>query len=138
MNKYKFTSDVKFFADHRDQISDIRILKILDIMYDGQWTKAAKDRIAYNKRIKDCTENGYVALVFSGMDCDCTSYDNEVHLIEANIKVIDEYLDDRHSWLDGPESSYIEKPSVAKELNRSSRDLALEAFENGHPHFISY
>ena len=83
-----------------------------------------------------CTENGKVALIESGMDCDCVRYSGRVHIVDATEEAVEELYDYVYKWADGPVSLAFCKPSVAKQVRYTSRDLALEAFEDGHPHSI--
>lgn len=80
-------------------------------------------------------QGGKIGIVRSGMDCDCSRYVNaRVIKVPGVFKFqIDER---RHQeWLDGPEHTSICAPD---ELPESwSRDLALEAFEDGHPYAVN-
>ena len=70
------------------------------------------------------------------MDCDCTAYSRA--WIEDAPRSIVAWLRayERHcEWLDGPESTSFAPPSQIEPHYRS-RDLALEAYEDGHPHHI--
>ena len=93
-------------------------------------------RQAVHKKLADLAEEGKVAIVWSGRDCDCVSYQGEVHVIEANIKAFDKELNDAYAWADGPCGWYIERVSIAKAIRYQSRDLILEAFEDGHQHCV--
>lgn len=80
-------------------------------------------------------EGGKIGIVMSGMDCDYTKF---LHarlisvptLFKAALERDRAYMD-----AEGPLSVYYVKPSELPESY--SRDLALEAFENGHPHYVS-
>jgi hypothetical protein len=113
-------------------------LKLLAKHCSRQWERAAKARINFHKRISDCAENGKVALIESGMDCDCVQYSGRVTIIDADWRKIDDEIDHIGKWADGPFCISIEKPSIANEIEYNSRDLALEAFEDGHPHLIHF
>ena len=99
-------------------------------------TEARQRRQALIRRIKDCAEDGAVAMVWSGRDCDGVRYTGSVYVVDASIKEVDREAAHTYKWADGPCSFYIERPSVAREIKRTSRDLTLEAFEDGHPHVI--
>jgi hypothetical protein len=95
-------------------------------------------RQSWHKAVKELSENGKVAVIWSGMDCDCVRYSNNVRMVDANWKAIEEHINSTYEWADGPAYYGFEKPSVARELEYESRDLALEAFEDGHPYSIHY
>lgn len=80
-------------------------------------------------------QGGRIGIVRSGMDCDCSRY---VHARVIKVPGVFKFqIDERHhqAFLDGPEHTTICAPD---ELPESwSRDLALEAFEDGHP-FVVY
>lgn len=100
------------------------------------------DRLAQRARLKAhieaCTEQGKIAIVRSGMDCDCTSYTHVNHVpTPLSVLAFERDEDEHQSWLDGPESMYIAKPSDEPEYHNTI-DLALEAYEDGHPSTIYY
>lgn len=101
-----------------------------------QATEARQRRQALHRRIAECAEDGQVALIESGMDCDCVQYSGYVSLCDATVAAFDAEYAHRAKWADGPFSIAIERPSVARGIRRESRDLAAEAFEDGHPHSI--
>jgi hypothetical protein len=47
-----------------------------------------------------------------------------------------EHVDHVTKWADGPVYFDVMKPRDAKRVRYQSRDLVLEAFEDGHPHCI--
>lgn len=85
-------------------------------------------------------ENGMIAICRSGMDCDCTRYSSvRIEPVPVSIVAWLKNEDEHNAYLDGPESMWIDPPSAHDNQNsHESRDLALEAYENGHPHFITY
>jgi hypothetical protein len=83
-------------------------------------------------------ENGMVAIVREGMDCDCTQYRTVVHIpVPLSVFAFQKGEEDHREWLDGPESMWIAKPSE-EPRGHKSRDRALEAYEDGHPHVVYY
>jgi hypothetical protein len=122
------------------EIPESRRLWMLNKLYEWQkapYSKRAKNRIKFHKDLQKMQENGKIALVFSGMDCDGVTYQNSVHTVPANWKNVLQYIDDVVNNADGPVYYYLEYPSVAENLTYYSRDLGMEAFENGHSHYIS-
>lgn len=123
-------------------ISDTRGLQILNnwdlnhavIASAHEATQARRNFIA---RISECNEGGFVAIYSSGMDCDCSSWENRRHrVVPATVKDVEEAFDDILNWADGPMSLWVDRPSAQYEV--SHRDLALEAFEDGHPHVVCW
>lgn len=88
--------------------------------------------------IRRKAEGGEVAVVHNGMDCDCSRWEGVVVYLPANLKEVEGWVESFYDNAEGPQGHYLEYPSVAASLRSSSRDLALEAFENGHPHSIHY
>jgi hypothetical protein len=78
-----------------------------------------------------------VAVVWSGRDCDGVQYSGEVRLVPANPKDVEEHIDHTHKWADGPCDYAIMKPSEAEKIEYTSRDLTMEAFENGRTYDIT-
>ena len=118
-----------------------RRLHFLNLMerHDGALelaTTARRRRQGFLNRLAQCAEDGQVAMVWSGMDCDCVKYEGAVRMVEATVAAVEKAADDYYSWADGPCGYYLERPSVARRLRYESRDLALEAFEDGHPHVV--
>ena len=99
-------------------------------------TQARESRQNFLATIKDSAESGKLALVWSGRDCDGVQYSGQVELVNANIAAVTKAVDHTYDWADGPCNFYIERPSVARRLTYDSRDLVMEAHEDGHPHVI--
>lgn len=88
------------------------------------------------EKIRELTEHNRVAVMESGRDCDGVRYFNRVHIVRACVADVLELEDHIAEWADGPFTLRLERPSVARRLEYTSRDLAAEAFENGHAHLI--
>lgn len=85
-----------------------------------------EERALMKQHIIDCTENGRIAVCRSGHDCDHMHY-NTVRLVEAP-KSFFAWLkaEEKHrEYLDGPEYTYIAKPSHV-EVGEQYRDVAAE------------
>lgn len=80
-----------------------------------------------------CTVDGMVSLNESSMDCDCVRSESS-RIVPAVLVAIEKRIDDIYSWAEGPTSVWIDKPENG--IEDSWRDLALEAYENGHPYSI--
>lgn len=85
--------------------------------------------------IEACTEDGKIAVVRSGMDCDCTEYLDQHHIAAPSLMAWQKMEEEHEQWLDGPCSTWIGKPSDYPE-GHASCDLVAEAHENGHPHSV--
>jgi hypothetical protein len=111
-------------------------------------------RINLIRKIQDCTEDGKVCTVWGGMDCDCATWEGRVttHSLADEYDMHDgdgnpykslthavlAYIDRQYENAEGRLHFDVLRPSEAKDVESSSRDLALEAFEDGHPHVVYY
>ena len=94
------------------------------------------EKIAYKNNIDKYAENGKVAIVYGFMDCDCARSDDNVNIIDANIVSVNQWEERFWDGAEGQQWWSIETMAYANSLTPSSRDLAMEAFEDGHPHVI--
>lgn len=88
------------------------------------------------QHIDKCARDGMIGLIESGRDCDCVQY---VHPAGTCPATVADYLIRESRMLegaDGPCRLGIVTPEEAKAQGYESRDLALEAFEDGHPHVV--
>lgn len=83
------------------------------------------------------TPDNRLFLVESGRDCDGVVYSGHIHMVDANLKAVDDKYDELGRWADGPFRLDIISEQDARETVCTSRDLAAEAFEDGHPHNLS-
>jgi hypothetical protein len=93
-------------------------------------------RIERKKQLADLQEDGIVAIVYGGIDCDGGRWDNRVSLVPATITAVEQWAERYHAQAEGPQWQRLERPSVAADLVEDDRDLALEAFEDGHAHLL--
>ena len=122
-------------------LSDALILKTLnDIVADDLEILHDKvqGRIDVARKLRTYAEHGYIAVIESGMDCDCVAYSGHVHLFSAAPERFWREVDNMYYNAEGPITWYLERPSVATSVESTQRDLALEAFENEHPYSIRY
>lgn len=116
-----------------------RVKKIIKTHFRAS-RNPAFDPLANRQRLKaeitSCAENGQVAIVYGGMDCDCSRWDNRVAIVTAATVIVERWIESYHEGAEGPQWTQIERPSEARKLEPSSRDLALEAFEDGHPQVV--
>jgi len=99
-----------------------------DLGYDRL---AARAELA--QKIRTCAKNGEVGVVESGMDCDCLKYVHS-YLLAAVPFAVERWIDESYEAAEGPLCVGVEHPDKLPE--NESRDLALEAFEDGHPHVV--
>lgn len=97
------------------------------------------DRSAWKAAIDAATVNGKVGVVVSGRDCDgCSYYRERVRPAPSSVVAWLREYEHHFQWLDGPETTTFVRPDLVEDGLSESRDLALEAFEDGHPHVVYY
>lgn len=99
---------------------------------------ALRDRADLVAEINRKKEHERIAIVFSGMDCDCVAFTGKVRVVPATASVVERVLDQMYDNAEGPLSHYLMPPKQAQRIGYVTRDLAAEAHENGHPYVISY
>jgi hypothetical protein len=103
-------------------------------------SKGRPDQLAHKlqliETIKKFTENGKILLIEGGCDCDGSQYENKTRLVNATFVEVNAFIEDAENWADGSIYFDFDFPSNDEDYIRSSRDLVLEAFENGHQHII--
>lgn len=88
-------------------------------------------------RLNTVAEDGKVAIMSSGRDCDGVQWRNQhLGLYPALYWAVSRVMDREYDNAEGPMSVWVERPSVTKKAEYSSRDLTMEAFENGHAHVL--
>jgi len=107
--------------------------KLAALLYEGL-DEAITARGALHARIAQCAHAGRLLVVESGRDCDGVQYTGRRHEIDATVKAYYELGNQIAEWADGPFSLAIVPYDT--EVEYTSRDLALEAFENGHAHCL--
>lgn len=90
------------------------------------------------ERLASLAEGGRVCIVSSGMDCDGGAWAGRVYDMPANVYAVERFIERQYEWADGPLRLELASPSECEEVEYESRDLALEAFEDGHAHCIHY
>lgn len=88
-------------------------------------------------KIREYEHEGKVYLVESGTDCDGTQYSGHIHDCAAHPWALRALEDSIGEWADGPFHLNFIKYEEITEVHYTSRDLALEAFENGHLHYLT-
>lgn len=100
------------------------------------------DKLALRQRraamLSALAEGGRVCVVSSGMDCDGSAWAGRVYDMPASVFAVERFVERQYEWADGPLRLEFASPSECEEVEYESRDLALEAFEDGHAHCIHY
>lgn len=118
---------------------DARRLWVLHLSFNFFYDSDARinERAALVERIRECAEDGRILVVESGMDCDCVRYAGLLRSCPATVRDFYALHDQVMRAAEGPVSLFIDRPSNARCHAYHSRDLALEAHEDGHPHCVS-
>lgn len=94
------------------------------------------ERASLARRVARVRVGDEVGITRSGMDCDCSRYSYGFVQSVTTVVALWKLLEDHERSLDGPCSTHLVTPDEARGTPRESRDLALEAFEDGHPHVV--
>lgn len=86
-------------------------------------------------RLEELAQDGLVGFATDSMDCDCVRM-SACRAIPASWYGLQARIEALYEGAEGPTSWWLCEPPARPEY--SSRDLALEAFENGHPHVVYY
>jgi len=87
-------------------------------------------------RISRCSHAGQVAINTGGRDCDMAQWDGDIRIIPANYWAFLDLLYALEESAEGPFWAYPIPWEDQSEIQYQSRDLALEAFEDGHQHVV--
>lgn len=79
--------------------------------------------------------NGHIYVYVWQMDCDCASWDS-MYCMPATYEAFDKFCDGIYENAEGRVSIHISTQEEYRKFRPSSRDHALEAFEDGHPHSV--
>lgn len=80
------------------------------------------------------SRNGQMKVVESGRDCDGVEYDGLMRICDASLEAFEKLHDHISGWADGPFQLTIVSWDI--DIEYTSRDLVMEAHENGHRHSI--
>jgi hypothetical protein len=93
------------------------------------------DKVRFTHGVYDLSENGEVGVAWDETDCDmCRA--TGVNVMPAIPVLVYRWIDKKYEHAEGPFHWNLVTPTQAKGIEPSSRDLALEAFEDGHPHVV--
>lgn len=125
------TFDVRAWArKHRGVLAEARSLTARDTDLD----RRINDRAHWAAIMARCVVGGKVGLIISGMDCDCVRYRYET-VVDApsGLFKLQRNIDREYMDAEGPHSVSYVRPDEARDGYSNSRDLVLEAYEDGHP-----
>ena len=123
-------------APYRDQPTMLKVLHLTHQPRIAELQQCRAGRQGFLTNLRQMAEGGKIAAIESGRDCDCVEYSGKVHIIDATVAAYNALHDDLSDWADGPFRLCLERPSVAQRVKYESRDLVMEAHEDGHPHVI--
>jgi len=127
------------FNSIRMSATDAQVLKLRQVIHAPvveRMHEATQGRRLMLNQLTEFVENGLVAIVEGGMDCDCSAYEGHVHLCKAAPQELDKAIEEMYLNAEGPIHWEIMRPSESSRVKRSSVDLALRAFEDGHAHLV--
>jgi hypothetical protein len=87
-------------------------------------------------KIASLAEDGKVAVVYNERDCDMVQSNGNVKILPASAVAFIRWLDKKLEWAEGPVNWELYNPSETVGIEQTTRDLAMEAYENGHPHVV--
>lgn len=88
--------------------------------------------------IAAATVDNRYGVIIRGMDCDGTRYEREtIEEAPRSIYAFWRETENAAAYLDGPCNTFYVRPEEVRDGYYASRDLALEAHENGHPHVLA-
>lgn len=102
---------------------------------DAQYTDALASKSAFKARLDSLSVNGYVVICVNSVDCDMT-HASYTRLIPASLMACQCEEADIYNGAEGPTSVDYASPYDVEPNQYETNDLALEAFENGHPHVV--
>jgi len=101
-----------------------------------QYPDYLAERAKLAQRVRDAAEDGMVVLVRNGTDCDGVRYSGVTRPVKAVPYLVHREIEKDYEYADGPMSIGVVSPSAAREIEYESRDMVMEAFEDGHPHVL--
>lgn len=90
-------------------------------------------RASFVAHVRSVERGGMVGVRDTGMDCDCSRWERHYNR-PAVPRQLEAMMERGYEEAEGPQAFCIIPP--VEEEACTSRDLALEAYENGHPHVV--
>lgn len=88
------------------------------------------------RRIQEATRDGKVSINVDQMDCDCSRWTSGHVMPSVPRRAVEQYVQQIYNDAEGP-VYWIGIQQPEHKAKYTSRDLAMEAFEDGHPHSVS-
>ena len=101
--------------------------------YNVHWN--INNRVKLKRVLDNNSEDGMIAMIDTGMDCDCVSWRGVYHMPTPSVSKVVLLENEQQEYAEGPCSLNWGKPSEHS-TGRQTRDHIMEAHENGHPHVI--
>ncbi len=129
-------SSIKMFRDHsrRGWYKIYRVLRKVGDR-DLQDNSDIGRRGRFGAHVDSVQVSGKVSFNESGMDCDHVKSESGRLADAVPLRALEKRIDEVYDWAEGPTSVWIDSPDQV--IDHSWRDLGAEAFENGHPHYIT-
>jgi len=102
-----------------------------------------EDRLANRQKLAETLEmydtgEPFIWTVVGGMDCDCCTFEY-MRQAPPGAFMHERWLADFYNNAEGPQYHYYKPTEEAEKYEQPrSRDLILEAYEDGHPHVVHY
>ena len=95
------------------------------------------ENAGYRQTLDNAWDDGKIGVITTSIDCDCTrGYYERVVEMPNCVAAIKRHANDFYDNLEGPGSMRFVHWSSIDRSRSNTRDLALEAFEDGHPHVV--
>lgn len=119
----------------REQWYDLyRIIRKVGERGSIQDESELQERVDIKALIEKKSLDGQIGLVSTGMDCDCVQYCHSRIVTGMTAFKFQKLRDEEERWADGPCHLALCHPYGCPESY--SRDLIMEAYENGHSHVV--
>jgi hypothetical protein len=129
MRERKFKNDAEIKRFVRWKLGKIKIA-------DTQGYDYLARKVGLVDKIASLAEDGKVAVVYNERDCDMVQSNGNVEILPASAVAFIRWLDKKLEWAEGPVNWELYSPSETVGIEQTTRDLVMEAFEDGHPHVV--
>ena len=95
------------------------------------------ENAGFRRQLDKAWVDGKIGVITTSIDCDCTrGYYERVETMPNCVAAIKRLADNFYEGLEGPGNMQFVRPDQIDRSRSNTRDLALEAFEDGHPHVV--
>lgn len=107
------------------------------IIADKSYGSTTSVNVNYRAQLDAAWVDGKIGVITTSIDCDMTrGYYERVVSMPNCVAALKRLADNFYDGLEGPGSIYFVRPDQIDRSRSNTRDLALEAFEDGHPHVV--